>query len=249
MANLSEIGKSVPRIDARDKVTGRAKFTSDFKTPRMLFGKIVKSIYPHARILRIDTKNAESMPGVRTIVLPEDAPNVRFGHLLFDEYVLPRDNIVRCIDQPIAVVVADSLELAEEAVDQVEVDYEELPAVFDAEEALSENPPAIVHPEMREGFHSIIFPFSYDPKLPNCCNHFKIRHGDVEEGFKEADLIVENRYYTARMSHCYLETRRVDAWVESDGTLTIRTSAQTPSSMKPNLAMLFLTVILIFQNM
>jgi CO/xanthine dehydrogenase Mo-binding subunit len=239
MADLAEIGKSVPRIDALDKVTGRAKFTSDFETPRMLFGKIVKSLYPHARILRIDTTKAEGMSGVRTIVLPEDAPDMRFGHVLFDEYVLPRDNLVRCVDQPIAVVVADSPDIAEEAVDLVEVEYEELPAVFDPEEALSENPPAIVHPEMSEGFYSIMFPYRYDPKLPNCCNHFKIRHGNVEEGFREADLVVEDRYTTARMAHCPLETHRVDAWVEGNGTVTIRTSAQTPSSMKPGLAMLF----------
>jgi CO/xanthine dehydrogenase Mo-binding subunit len=239
MNDLLVIGKSVPKIDGIEKVTGRAKYTTDFKMPGMLYGKIVKSLYPHAKILQIDISKAEKLPGVKAIVLPEDAPNVRFGHLVFDEFVLPRDNLVRCIGQPIAVVVADTLEIAEEAVDLVEIDYEELPAVFDPEEALLEDPPAIVHPEASEGFRAFIWPFVFDPKMPNCCKHFKIRHGDVNEGFKQADLVVENRYSTARMSHCYLETRQVDAWVEGNGTLTIRTSSQTPSAMKPNFAMFF----------
>jgi CO/xanthine dehydrogenase Mo-binding subunit len=239
MADLSVIGKAIPRLDALEKVTGRAKFTSDFTMPGMLYAKIVKSLYPHARIVRIDTSKPERLPGVRAIVLPEDAPNMRFGHSLFDEFVLPRDNLVRCIGQPIALVVADTIEIAEEAVDMVEVDYEELPAVFDAEEALLENPPAIVHPEMSEGFYSLVSPFSFDPSMPNCFKHFKIRHGDVNKGFEQADIVMGNRYSTARISHSYLETRQVDAWVEPDGTLSIRTSAQTPSVLRLNFAMLF----------
>lgn len=239
MTELSVVGKDIPRIDALEKVTGRAKFTSDFKMPGMLYGKIVRSRCPHARILRIKTTKAERFPGVRTIVLPEDAPNVRFGYDLCDEFILPRDKIVRCVGQPIAVIVADTLEVAEEAVDLVEVDYEELPAVFDAEEALSATPPALVHPEMSEGFFARSFSFSFDPSMPNCCRHSKIRRGDVEKGFEQSDLVVENRYSTARVSHCALEPHVVNAWVEADGTLTMRTASQTPSRARLNLARLF----------
>ena len=239
MTELSVVGKDIPRIDALEKVTGRAKFTSDFKMPGMLYGKIVRSRCPHATILRIKTTKAERFPGVRTIVLPEDAPNVRFGYDLCDEFILPRDKIVRCVGQPIAVIVADTLEVAEEAVDLVEVDYEELPAVFDAEEALSATPPALVHPEMSEGFFARSIPFSFDPSMPNCCRHSKIRQGDVEKGFEQSDLVVENRYSTARVSHCALEPHVVNAWVEADGTLTMRTASQTPSRARLNLARLF----------
>jgi CO/xanthine dehydrogenase Mo-binding subunit len=239
MTELSVVGKVIPRVDALEKVTGKAKFTSDFKMPGMLYGKIVKSRYPHAKILRIETTKAERVSGVKTIVLPEDAPNVRFGYGLCDGFILPRDNIVRCIGQPVAVVVADTLESAEEAVDLVEVDYEELPAVFDAEEALSADPPALVHPEMSEGFFSRMFPFSFDPSMPNCCQHFKVRQGDVNRGFDQSDYVVENRFSTARVSHCSLEPRVVDAWVEGDDTLTMRTTAQTPNGIQTNFAMLY----------
>lgn len=238
MAELSAVGKVIPRVDALEKVTGKAKFTSDFKMPGMLYGKIVRSRYPHAKILRIETAKAEKFPGVRTIVLPDDAPNVRFGYDLCDMFALPKDNIVRCIGQPIGVVVADTVEIAEEAVDMVEVDYEELPAVFDPEEALSEKPQVIVHPNLSQ-YISRFFPISFDPSMPNCAQHFKIRRGDVNKGFEQSDLVVENRYSTARASHCTLEPRAVDAWVEADGTLTIRTASQTPSSTQSSFAILF----------
>lgn len=245
---LSAIGKVIPRIDALEKVTGKAKFTSDFKMPGMLYGMIVKSRYPHAKILRIETTRAQRVQGVRTIVLPEDAPDKRFGYGLCDMFALPRDGLVRCVGQPIAVVVADTMEIAEEAVDMVNIDYKELPAIFDAEEALSQKPPVIIHPELRH-YVSLIFPFSFEPDLPNCFQHFRIRHGDVKKGFEQSDFILENRYSTARVSHCSLEPRAVDAWVESDGTLSIRTSAQTPTSTQMNFAALFgvsLTKVRIF---
>ena len=202
MAELSVMGKAVYRIDALEKVTGRAKYSSDFKLAGMLHAKVVKSPYAHARILGIDASRAEKLAGVRAVVLPEDAPERRLGYEFLDEYVLPRDNLVRCVGQPVAVVVADTPEIAEEAVDLVEVDYDELPAMFDAEEAISENPPVIVHPDMKD-YVAIVFPFSFDPALPNCYQHFKIRKGDVGKGFDESDLVVENRYSTARISHCY----------------------------------------------
>lgn len=233
------IGKSVTRIDAFEKVTGKAKYCSDFKMPGMLYAKTVKSAYAHAKILRIDTSKAEELPGVRTIVTPEDAPNVRLGYSLYDEFILPRDNVARCVGQAIAIVVADTPEIAEEAVDLVEIDYEELPAVFDPEEALLEHPPAIVHPEMREGFDSPRIPFSFDPSMPNCVLHYKVRKGDVNKGFEGADLVVENRYSTARIAHCCLETHRADAWVEGDGTFMIRIPTQLPSNVQNGLAILF----------
>lgn len=238
MDKLSAVGKDVARMDALEKVTGKAKFTTDFYMSGMLFGAIVKSPYPHARILRIDAEDARGVPGVRTIVLPEDAPDKRFGYGLCDMYALPRDGIVRCVGQPVAVVAADTLEIAEEAADKVRVHYEEMPAVFDVEEALLETPPVIVHPDLRH-YTSSIFPFRYEPDLPNCFQHFRIRHGDIRKGFEEADVIVENRYFTARVSHCSLEPRAVDAWVEPDGTLSVRTSSQTPTSTQMSFATIF----------
>lgn len=239
MAPSSVIGNNIKRVDAFEKVTGKAKYCSDFKMPDMLFARIVRSAYAHAKILRIDISQAEKLPGVRTIVVPEDVPDMRFGYTIYDEYILPRDNIVRCIGQPVAIVVADSLEIADEAADLVEVDCEELPAIFDPEEAMLPDPPAIVHPEMREGFVSPRIPFSFDPSKPNCVIHYKVRKGDVDKGFAEADLVVENRYSTARIAHCCLETHRADAWVEGDGTLAVRIPTQLPSTVQSGLATLF----------
>jgi CO/xanthine dehydrogenase Mo-binding subunit len=238
MTELSAIGKGIPRIDALEKVTGKAKFISDFKMPGMLYGMIVKSPHPHAKILRIETARAQRVPGVRTIVLPEDAPDKRFGYGLCDMFALPRDGIVRCVGQPIAVVAADTMEIAEEAAELVSIEYKKIPAIFDVEEALSEKPSVVVHPELRH-YVSLIFPFTFEPDLPNCFQHFRIRKGDVKMGFEQADFILGNRYFTARVSHCSLEPRAVDAWVEPDGTLSIRTSAQTPTSTQMNFATLF----------
>lgn len=240
MANLSVIGTNVQRVDAVDKVTGKAKFCSDFKIPGTLHARIVKSPYPHAKILRIDVSKAKKLPGVRAIVLPEDVPDVYLGGCFFDELALPKDNIVRCIGQAVAAVAADTADIAEEALELIKVDYEELPAVFDAEEALSQNPPAVVHTEMTEdSFISPYCPWVRDLDRPNCVNHTKIREGDVDKGFNDADIIIENRFSTDKMAYSAIETHRVDAWVEADGTLTWRAPSQTAGNMRGMLAMLF----------
>jgi len=238
MSNSIVIKKDIPRIDAIEKVTGVAKFTSDFKIPGLLYGFIVRSKYPHAKIIKIDITKAQKVPGIRAIIQPEDVPNIRIGYDLCDSFVLPRDGIVRCVGEPIVLIVGDSIEIAEEASELVEIHYEKLPAIFDPEEALSEKPSVIIHPDLSK-YQSIIFPFSFEPKFPNCFQHFRIRQGDVEKGFKESDLILENKFSTARVSHCALEPRVVDAWVEPDGTLTIRTASQTPTSIQHTFAALF----------
>jgi len=238
MTELLAIGKNILRTDALEKVTGKAKFTSDFNLPGMLLGAIVKSPHPHARILGIESAEALRVPGVRTIVLPEDAPDKRFGNDLCDMFALPRDGIVRCVGQPVAVVAADTQEIADEAADLVRVHYQEMPAIFDAEEALSDKAPVIVHPELRS-YNAVILPFSFEPELPNCFQHFRIRLGDVEKAFGEADVVLENRFCTARVSHSSLEPRAVDAWVESDGALCIRASSQTPVSTQMSFATIF----------
>ena len=227
MDELKVVGKSVPRVDALDKVTGGAKYCSDFKVPGMLHGKILRSSYPHARIVSIDTSKAEKLPGVRAVVTGKDVRPVRCGSNFYDEYLLPCDNLVRAVGQPVAEVAADTAAIAEEALDLVEVIYEELPAVFDVEEALKENPLVVIHPDLAEYKYSGAF---YNIRLvtnrPNVLHHFKIRNGDVEKGFREADIVVENRYTTARVQHCQLETHCAIAWWECDGSLVIRTGTQ-----------------------
>ena len=238
MGELKVVGKSVPRVDALDKVTGGAKYCSDFKVPWMLHGKILRSSYPHARIVSIDTARAEKLPGVRAVVTGKDAPNIFYGRHVLDCPILASD-IVRFVGEPMAAVAADTAAIAEEALDLIEVIYEELPAVFDVEEASMKNPPVILHPNQIDYVRlprPNLSPIQLEPDMPNVFNHYKVRRGDIESGFQEADLIIENRYSTARVQHCHLEPQVVIAQLESDGGLTVITSRQGIYPAKATLA-------------
>jgi carbon-monoxide dehydrogenase large subunit len=240
MAELSVVGKSVPRVDALEKVTGKARFCSDFKIGGMLHAKVVRSPYPHARIIKIDTSEAERLPGVRAVVTGKDAPDRQAGILLLDQYFLCHDNIARCIGEPVAAVAADTIEIAEEAQDLIEVEYEELPAVFDPEESMKKDPPTIIHPDFPSYFAPPTFyRKTVNPDMPNVLLHFKIYNGDVEKGFESADLIVENRYSTVRIVHGQIEPHRSIAWVEGDGTVVVRTKTQQSPYLQLMLANLF----------
>jgi len=220
MTEYSVVAKGVTRVDAQDKVTGRAKYCSDVKLPGMLHGKVLRSPYAHARIVSIDTSKAEKMPGVRAFVTGKDVPDKRFGASVFDQHILAR-NTVRYIGDPVAAVAADTVDIAEKAIELIKVQYEELPGIFDIEEAWETNPTVVVHPDLPK-YTLGKFPA---PRLvierPNVCNYRTLRYGDVEKGFKEADLIVENRFTTTRLQHCPFETHVCIAQIESDGSLTI----------------------------
>lgn len=240
MAKLSVVGKSVPRIDALEKVTGKAKFAGDFKVAGMLHVKVLRSPYAHARIVSIDTSKAEKLPGVRAVVTGKDAPDVRIGMVLNDQYVLCRDSIVRSVGESVVAVAADTVEIAEEALDLIDVNYEELPAVFDPEEAMEEDPPTIIHPDLPSYTSPAPYiKWGFEPGRPNVLYHYTIRNGDVERGFEEADLIVENRFSTCRVVHGQLETHQSIAWVEADGTVVVRTKTQQSSVLQQILARLF----------
>ena len=186
------IGDSPIRVDALDKATGRAMFTADFKEPGMLHLKVLRSPYPHARILRIDTSKTEKLAGVRGVVIPEDAPLKRIGTLLNDRYILPCDNIVRYVGEPIVMVAADTPDIAEDGVDLVEVEYEQLPTIFNTEEAIKDTTPSVVHPDRPNyvyDFHPRYGEMRVpdNPNMPNLQNAAFIYNGDVEQGFSESD--------------------------------------------------------------
>ena len=224
MEEHSVVGKNVTRIDALEKVTGRAKYAADFSEPR-LYAKVLRSPNAHAKIINIDSSRAEKFPGVKGIVRPEDAPSKRMGSVVCsDRQVLPVDGTVRYIGEPVAIVVADSPEIAEEALELIEVTYEVLPAVFDAEEAMNKDCSVVLHPK-KDSYRAAKWSGSNVVQdIPNVCTTFKLRKGDIEKGFREADLVVENRYSFDGGSQGRPERYVVDAWVESDGTLTVRTT-------------------------
>lgn len=227
MAEFSVVGKSISRVDALEKVTGKAKFTADFKMPGMLYLKVLRSPYPHARIVSIDASKAQNLPGVRAVLTGKEAPDELTGMMLIDQYPIARD-VVRFVGEVVAVVAADRIEIAEDALQLIDVNYEELPAVFDVEEAIKPDCPVIIHPG-RLKYSGIPFGGIQprpDPQRPNVFHSWRIRQGDVDRAFQEADLIVENRYSTCKIHHGHPETYRADAWVEPDGTVTIRSKKQ-----------------------
>ncbi|MFH1122328.1 MAG: xanthine dehydrogenase family protein molybdopterin-binding subunit [Pseudomonadota bacterium] len=222
MKDFTAVGKRVPRLDAREKVMGKASYCEDLVLPGMLHAKICKSTKAHASIVSIDVSKAENLPGVRGVITGRDIPNIKWGRLLEDRQLIATDR-VRFIGEPVAVVAADSIDIAEEAVRLIRVDYEELPAVFDPEEAIKPDPPAIIHPEMQSYARAplpllIVAP---DPELPNVFTHLKIRKGDVEKGFQEADLVMENRFSRARIHHATIEPHAAVVRAEADGGFTI----------------------------
>ena len=131
---------------------GQAQFTTDVKLPRMLHAKILRSPHAHARIVKIDTSKAEKLTGVRAVVTGKDAPDEKL-YALRDRYVIARE-FVRFVGEPVAAVAADTIEIVDEALDLIEVEYEELPTIFDPEEAMKPNPEVVVNPELKSRYFS-----------------------------------------------------------------------------------------------
>ena len=221
MAGYSVVGKSVPRVDSLEKVTGKAKFGSDMKLPGMLYGKVLRSPYAHARIISIDTVRAEKLPGVRAVITGKDVPEKRTGGIryAFDQHLLARNEVLFA-GEAVAAVAADTIDIVERAIELIDVKYEELPGIFDVEEAWETNPPLIVHPDL-PNYEQALPSVRLEADRPNVCNHYRVRHGDVEKGFQEADLTIENRFTTAKMQHCPLEPHSCLAQIEADGSITI----------------------------
>jgi CO/xanthine dehydrogenase Mo-binding subunit len=172
---LQLVGTSVPRADGADKVTGRARYVADLSLPGMLAGKVLRSPYAHARIVRIDTAAARAIPGVYAVLCGEDTPKIPWGFFVPDQYPLSVGK-VRYIGEEVAAVAARDEATAERAVRAIEVEYEELPAVFDCEAAMAEDAPQI---------HDV-------PR--NVAMHFKIERGDVEAALAGADLVVDETF-------------------------------------------------------
>ena len=230
---LKYVGKSEKRVDGVKKVTGYVRYTDDLKLSGMLYARIKKSPYPHAKILKIDTSKAEKLPGVKVIITGKDVP-VRVGLYLEDKTFLAIDK-VRFIGEPVAAVAAESEEIAEEAVSLIEVDYEELPAVFDPLEGIKSDAP-LIHEDLGSYKHaSIILPV----KGTNISNHYKIRKGDAEKGFKEADFVFENEFYVPPIQHSAIENHCAIAQVDPEGKITVWAGCQSPYAVRRTLATAF----------
>lgn len=227
------VGHSVPKVDGRQLVTGKPAFTDDFRLPGMLYGKILWSPHPHARIRSIDTSEAEALPGVHAALTYKDVPRVAYTRAgqdypepsPYDYFVLDRK--VRYVGDRVAAVAAESLELAEEALNLIAVEYEPLPAVFDPQEGMKEGAPLIHDEPDSKGIH--------DPNR-NICAHVDVEIGDVERGFSEADLVIENEYRSQRVQHAQLERHATITYLDEQGRLVVRTSTQVPFHIRRQLS-------------
>ena len=213
------VGKSIPKVDSLPKALGTACYINDLSFPKMLWGKVLRSIYPHARILHIDTSKAEGLPGVKGVITARDLPDGRYGPFIKDEPVLAREK-VRYIGEPVAAVAAIDREIAEEALQLIEVDYEELPTLFDPMEAMKPDAP-LIHEALNSYF--CIFPAIQEG---NVCSRTTFVEGDIAKGFQEADLIVEDTFKTPMQHQSYMEPSGAIALVDPSGKIVIHSSTQ-----------------------
>lgn len=220
--SLNVIGTPAPRHDAWAKAKGDQAYSDDFAMPGMLYGKALRSKYPAAILKSIDTSKAEALPGVHAVLTAKDVPNnidiSKFGQMKdvgggFEGlYKVLAEGKIRCKGEAIALVAADTEELAEEACRLIEVDYDVQPGVFCPEDALK--PGAyIVSSDQGEDQSNVIM-------------ESHITKGDVEKAFAEADIIVENEYRLPAVDHAYLETESGVAWVDDNGVVTLRVGTQ-----------------------
>jgi 4-hydroxybenzoyl-CoA reductase alpha subunit len=209
--DLSVVGRRLPKIDAPDKATGRAIYTDDISLPNMIYGKLLLSNVPHARILSIDTSRAKALPGVKVVLTGADVPDVRWGTSppRYDETILAKDK-VRFVGDVVAAVAAIDEETCYRALDLIKVEYEELPAVFDPMEAMKEGAPRL-----------------FDHKYENNINtHVDHHFGDIEKGFAEADHIREQRFVGNRTYQNPMEPHCSIAEWDRHGRVTLHTSTQ-----------------------
>jgi CO/xanthine dehydrogenase Mo-binding subunit/aerobic-type carbon monoxide dehydrogenase small subunit (CoxS/CutS family) len=198
------IGRNVRRIDTPSKVSGRLRYAGDMTMPAMLHVQVLRSPHAHARIVSIDTAAAEAMDGVGGVITCADVPGEDgFGVFVNDQPVLARGK-VRYVGEAVAAVAAEDPLLARRALAAIKVEYQPLPAVFDPEEALRPGAPVL-----------------HDYAPDNLTKHIPIRVGDVEKGFAESDLVVEETYTTQPIEHAYLEPEAGLAYVDHDGVVTV----------------------------
>ncbi|MDW7740101.1 MAG: xanthine dehydrogenase family protein molybdopterin-binding subunit [Bacillota bacterium] len=226
MADLNYVGTSVQRKDAIEKVTGAAQFIEDRYLGPLLYARIKKSTVAHGKIKKIDASKALEYPGVKAVLTGKEFPN-RIGLYLVDRTFLAVDK-VRYWGEPVAVVAAVTEKIAREAVELIEVEYEELPGVFDPREGIKPDAP-IIHEDL--GSYDIV-PIFYPKPGTNIANHFKLRKGDVDKGFAEADLIIERDYQVPQMQHVPIETHKAAAHWSPDGKLTVWSTAQSPNVVR-----------------
>ena len=227
---FKNVGKSVPRLEGAEKVTGRTRYAADIDVPDALWAKLLRSPLPHARVLSVDTSKAVRLPGVRAVISGADIPPVLTGLRMKDMPVLARER-VRYVGEPVAAVAADSPEIAEEALSVIDVQYEALPFVTDPVEAIRPGAPVL---------HDNPAAYKNAPEratdLPNVQSLGRWSNGDVEAGFKKAAKIFEHTFRTPLGFHAYIEPHACAVGVGADGRIEIWASNKSPFTLRDRLA-------------
>ena len=238
MTHGAQVGRSLPRLEAQAKVTGRVEYVHNLRLPGMLYGKIFRSTVPHGRISGIDTSAAAALDGVHSVITGEDIkkiiPSPYYGPAFHDQPVLAIDK-VRYVGEPVAVVLASDRHVAEEATAMIVADYEELPAVFDEVEAIDSE--AIVHEVLKPAGTFPDLKHLEGRRNTNIALDFRLRRGDVKRGFAQADHVFEHTFRTQQVMHTPLEPF-VSVAESTSSTLTIHTASQSPSFVRIEIARL-----------
>ncbi len=219
------VGKAIPLIDSVERVTGTTPYAINLQLPSMLVARVLRSPLPHAKLLSLDVSAAEGLPGVVAVLKAEDldqpgGPKLRYGSHLPDQQIVAKEK-VRFIGQPVALIAAETDEIAEEALSLIEVDYEELPAVYNELEAVKTGAPLL-----------------HESAPHNIFRHAKLRHGDIEKGFAEADEIIEETFTSPVAQHVSLEPHVIAAQWDGN-SLTIWSASQSPYAVRRTIAEIF----------
>lgn len=230
MASKQVVGNPTPRVEGDDKVTGRAVYAVDVVLPGMLWGKLLRSPISSGRIKRIDTSKAEALPGVHAVVTGQDVTGLRIGRRLYDMPILA-DGVVRFIGEKVAAVAADDELIAEEAVNLIEVEYEELEPLLDPVEAMKPGA-RLIHPEVMS-YKGLPRPLK---EPTNDFIYITWGRGDIETGFQQADIIVENTFTTPVVHQSYIEPHSCVVDTAPDGSARFWSCSKVPYGVRDQVA-------------
>jgi carbon-monoxide dehydrogenase large subunit len=232
MPDFKVVGTAVPRGEGSGKVSGQTVYAADVKLANLLWAKILRSPHPHARIRRVDIAKAQNVPGVRAIITGDDVKGRLVGKQIRDMPVLCWDK-VRFAGDRVAAVAADTVDIAEEALNLIDVDYEILPAVFDPLEAMAANAPIL---------HENVGAYDGAPEkilaadLRNGLTRLAWQKGDVEKGFQDSDLVLEHTFHIPARHQGYLEPHAATVAIEPDGRIQVWSSVKNPFGVRSQLA-------------
>lgn len=224
------VGKPTPRVEGELKVTGRALYSADLKLPDGLWGKCLRSAIPYGRIKSIDTRKTREIPGVKAVITGADVAGMRIGRCIYDTPVLA-DGMVRFVGEKVAAVAAESEAAAEQALELIEVEYEEWEPLLDPVEAANPEAP-VLHPDLLS-YRGLPVPVE---KPGNVFAYLKWGKGDIEEGFRQADLVVENTFTTQVTHQSYLEPHACVVKTAADGSAEVWSCSKTPFAVRTQLS-------------